>query len=90
MVDKFQNPSTMNFVDWKGIKMKSKNLFTKFSFVVLLGDNSIVDMIIKRFSMKIVKDESDIELGYYTIIGSIHDVKRLKNILKNLSEHVYE
>jgi hypothetical protein len=74
----------------EGTKMKSKNLFTKFSFIALLGDTSIVDMIIKRFSMRIIECESDIELGYYTVIGSIHDVKRLKNILKNLSEHVYE
>lgn len=54
---------------------------TKLSFVVLLEYVNTTIEDINTFGLKIDHDQSDLELGYFTIYGTPHLIKEFRQFL---------
>lgn len=54
---------------------------TKLSFVVILEFVNITIENINTFGLKIDHDQSDLELGYFTVYGTPHLIKEFRQFL---------
>lgn len=66
----------------KELKMTSNNSSTKHSFVIDINyQENFEDDILRSLNVIILIEESDIALGYYTVIGSEQSITELKQYL---------
>lgn len=54
---------------------------SKFSFVILLEYIPITITDLYTFGLKIIENESDLELGYFTVEGENQSIKEFKSFL---------
>jgi hypothetical protein len=54
---------------------------SKFSFVILLEYVPITISDLYTYGLKIIENESDLELGYFTVEGENQSIKEFKSFL---------
>lgn len=58
-----------------------KSTKSKFSFVILSDYNKQMYSTLKELNIKVIKSESDIPLGYFTVEGENESIQLLKDFL---------